>query len=300
MAATASVNIMNEPIDPPTAPEPIRSSSYTHKLLEKYYSTVTTLRELLPPESGDDDGFDDLGSLRRLVGETVVASRAPAGPPRLDATSLGQGANGASMPEVSPPPLSSPGRRIVLSQLADSPASLSFCADHRAGTAALVCSARKGVLPREESRQRCVRDAEKHARVWLPTRTSPLLCSLSRRCPSCSFFASLDPIVVDSRTRSERGICNGRGASSSKVSSRCSPIRSLRRSSRPATGTSSPVGELDFLLQAPILPLMTSCAPRRVQDRPRLAHRTLLLSRHGPLPPPPQRLPHANLRNARR
>ncbi|KAG0659712.1 hypothetical protein C6P46_005071 [Rhodotorula mucilaginosa] len=92
--------MMNEPIDPPTAPEPVRSSSYTHKLLQKYYSTVSTLRDLLPPERRD---HDDSESFRRLVGETVVASRAPAGPPRLDAASVGQGANGASMPEVSPP-----------------------------------------------------------------------------------------------------------------------------------------------------------------------------------------------------
>lgn len=93
--------MMNEPIHPPTAPEPVRSSSYTHKLLQKYYSTVSTLRDLLPPEGRGDD--DDSESFRRLVGETVVASRAPAGPPRLDAASVGQGANGASMPEVSPP-----------------------------------------------------------------------------------------------------------------------------------------------------------------------------------------------------
>lgn len=92
--------MMNEPIDPPTAPEPVRSSSYTHKLLQKYYSTVSTLRDLLPPERRD---HDDSESFRRLVGETVVASRAPAGLPRLDAASVGQGANGASMPEVSPP-----------------------------------------------------------------------------------------------------------------------------------------------------------------------------------------------------
>ena len=112
---------MNEPNDPPTAPEPIRSSSYTHKLLEKYYSTVTALRDLLPPQRGDDDGFDDSESFRRLVGETVVASRAPAGPPRLDAAALGQGANGASMPEVSRPPFRAPVRVLFSRNLQTHP-----------------------------------------------------------------------------------------------------------------------------------------------------------------------------------
>ncbi|GAA5992398.1 hypothetical protein JCM10908_000464, partial [Rhodotorula pacifica] len=98
-AAAASVNMgSSEPANTST-----RSSSYTHALLNKYYSSVCTLQDLLPLGIAREEG--DSESFRTLVGQTVVASRNGAeGLPKLARSTMtvgqGQGMSGASMPEI--------------------------------------------------------------------------------------------------------------------------------------------------------------------------------------------------------
>lgn len=185
---------MSEPIDSPTAPEPVRSGSYTHKLLQKYYSTVSTLRDLLPPErGGDDDGFDDSESFRRLVRGTVVASRAPAGPPRLDAASMGQGANGASMPEVSLPLVEpTPPPAYFLSNTCRLTPPSPFCRSSSRYSSACLQRTQRSTTARGKPATSRSRLRKTCSRSGTDSCVPLLSCSLSMRCPSCSLFASID------------------------------------------------------------------------------------------------------------
>lgn len=83
---------------PADASATAHSNAFTRKLLRHYYSTVCTLSDLLPPNGADLVRDGDPDSYRRLVGETVVASRALTGPPALLDVSTGGGV--ASMAEV--------------------------------------------------------------------------------------------------------------------------------------------------------------------------------------------------------
>ncbi|BGP56240.1 hypothetical protein JCM8202_005757 [Rhodotorula sphaerocarpa] len=83
---------------PADASATAHSNAFTRKLLRHYYSTVCTLSDLLPPNGADLVRDGDPDSYRRLVGETVVASRALTGPPALLDVSTGGGV--ASMAEI--------------------------------------------------------------------------------------------------------------------------------------------------------------------------------------------------------
>lgn len=82
------------------APLPSFSLSFTQNLLRQYYSTVCTLRDLLPAQGGTVTRQNDSESFQRLVGETVVASRSLTGAPKLSHEANGR-ASGAAMSEVS-------------------------------------------------------------------------------------------------------------------------------------------------------------------------------------------------------
>lgn len=83
------------------APLPSFSLSFTQSLLRQYYSTVCTLKDLLPAQGGTVTRQNDSESFQRLVGETVVASRSLTGAPKLSHEANGR-ASGAAMSEVSP------------------------------------------------------------------------------------------------------------------------------------------------------------------------------------------------------